>query len=378
VLGFQGKSKAASIAELIAGRKYDRALELLRAELQKRRNDPRLRLQLSDVLVLSGNAKQATDVLHALADDLALGGEAAKAIAVLKKVKALDPGRPEVEEKLAYLIAQQARPTPDPWRRARQALGRDAHPTQAPDRASPAEGQFPGDIEELSDSESDLATATTEGGGDLTEQPGEDAGAAVAAPPEAGDVEIEFDGEPPREALLALIEDVFVPGDEASRLKVAAEPSAAPVAVVATPLFRDFAIEELVEIIRGLKLRRYQAGEILTTEGEAGSSLFVLTAGSARAYVRNAAGRNALVRPLVEGDFFGEISLLTGAPRTATITAASRCELLEIDRETLDAIAQRHPHVWIVLKEFYDQRKDSTLEAAARGLPGDVPGEVRR
>jgi CRP-like cAMP-binding protein len=65
-----------------------------------------------------------------------------------------------------------------------------------------------------------------------------------------------------------------------------------------------------------------------------------------------------------EGDFFGEISLLTGGPRTATVTAATRCELLELDRATLDEIARAHPRVLDVLRRFSEERAAATAGAA--------------
>jgi CRP-like cAMP-binding protein len=84
--------------------------------------------------------------------------------------------------------------------------------------------------------------------------------------------------------------------------------------------------------------------------------------------VRNPAGRHIQVREIHEGDFFGEISILTGKPRSATITAGARCELLELDRPTLDAISKSHPHVLEVLKDFYAQRANSAQESRARGM----------
>jgi hypothetical protein len=177
-----------------------------------------------------------------------------------------------------------------------------------------------------------------------------------------------------RNELLALIEDVFAPGAE-ERLAVAAGDAAgAPVAVLGTPLFEDFTAGELVELIHGLELRRFEPGEIVVTEGEPGASLFVLTTGKVRAYVKNAAGRNAKIRDLMEGDFFGEVSLLRGVGRTATVTAVTRAELLELDRETLNGISQRHPRVWGVLKQFYDRRAGSTLETVARESGPDNEG----
>ena len=139
-------------------------------------------------------------------------------------------------------------------------------------------------------------------------------------------------------------------------------------AALGTPLFRGMSPQEIVAVIRGLTLRSFEAGHILVTEGEAGDSLYVLTTGRCRAFVKNPKGRNVEVRELNEGDFFGEISMLTMQPRSATVTTATPCELLELDRESLDSILASHPHVMEVLEEFYKARSDSTLEAAIRAM----------
>jgi CRP-like cAMP-binding protein len=63
-----------------------------------------------------------------------------------------------------------------------------------------------------------------------------------------------------------------------------------------------------------------------------------------------------LLGELTEGAFFGEGSILTGQPRAASVVAWSACELLELDRATLDSIVATHPHVLDVLKEFGAKR----------------------
>jgi CRP-like cAMP-binding protein len=63
-----------------------------------------------------------------------------------------------------------------------------------------------------------------------------------------------------------------------------------------------------------------------------------------------------LAREMEEGDFFGEISVLSGSVRTATVTAKTRCELLELNRAALDDICGRQPHVREVMKEFSQRR----------------------
>jgi signal-transduction protein with cAMP-binding, CBS, and nucleotidyltransferase domain len=172
-----------------------------------------------------------------------------------------------------------------------------------------------------------------------------------------------------RDELMALIEDVFRPVPEGlAALEAQADGAEPPPASIESPLFKDLAREELAAFVRGLRLVTVEPGEIVVTEGEPRGSLFVITSGTLRAYVRHASGRSLPIRDLREGDFFGEISILTGSPRTATLTAATRCELLELDRPTLEAICKTHPHMWVVLKEFHDQRANNTVEAAIRQM----------
>jgi len=109
-----------------------------------------------------------------------------------------------------------------------------------------------------------------------------------------------------------------------------------------------------------------EAGEIVVSEGQPGDSLFVLTEGTVRVYVRNQTGRNVQIREMDEGAFFGEISILAGKPRTATITCKTACDLLELDRPTLDAISEKHPRVLEVLQQFYDERANSDIEETIR------------
>jgi cAMP-dependent protein kinase regulator len=116
-------------------------------------------------------------------------------------------------------------------------------------------------------------------------------------------------------------------------------------------------------VIHDLELLSFEPGDILVAAGAPGDSLFILSTGSVKAYVRNPKGHYLRVHTLVEGDFFGEISVLTGKPRTATLVAASRCEVLELKKEKLDALSRTHPQVREVLQRFRDERARSTIDA---------------
>ncbi|PYQ55635.1 MAG: hypothetical protein DMF78_01435 [Acidobacteria bacterium] len=171
--------------------------------------------------------------------------------------------------------------------------------------------------------------------------------------------------------LAALISDhgagaAEVPAPPPAELEVAApEPSAAadeaavPAALapaLSSPLFGDFSREDLLAVIRGLRLLTFDPGDIIVGDGEPGDSLFVISSGRVKAFVKGAGGRYTMARELGEGHFFGEIAILYGKPRTATVTAADRCELLELERATVETIAASHPRVREVLQSFCNAR----------------------
>jgi len=140
-----------------------------------------------------------------------------------------------------------------------------------------------------------------------------------------------------------------------------------PAGVARSPLFSSFGREELAAIIHSLRLHSYQAGQVLVSEGEPGDSLFVLAAGDARVYVEGPDHHHREVRHLVAGDFFGEISLLTGGPRSATVIAATECEVLELDRAAVLGIAAHQPAVRATIERICRERSDSAEEQSARG-----------
>lgn len=132
---------------------------------------------------------------------------------------------------------------------------------------------------------------------------------------------------------------------------------------LSTPLFDGFSPDELLAVMRGLELVSFDAGDVIVAEGAPGDSMFILTSGKVKAYVKTPKGKSLKVQEFEEGDFFGEISVLTGKPRTATLTAAEPCDCLELNRATLDEINKTHPGVREVLKKFQKERALSTVQA---------------
>jgi cAMP-dependent protein kinase regulator len=143
--------------------------------------------------------------------------------------------------------------------------------------------------------------------------------------------------------------------------------------LAASSLFASFKREALVEVLASTELRSYDAGDIIVTEGESGSSLFLIVSGVVKVFTRTEDGANLLLAELGLGDFFGEVSLLTGKPRTATITAHTDVTAIELERTSFDTIVGNHPEVRTTLEDFYRRRAEDTVEAVIRRLRDDGP-----
>src|SRR5256885_1969114 len=105
---------APNISELIAKKNYGKAVEAIREQLKAGKHNPQLHIQLADVLILAKKEKEAIQVLLRVADEFAHDGFEAKAIAVLKKIDRIEPGRKDVQSKLANLVRKPAPPPPPP------------------------------------------------------------------------------------------------------------------------------------------------------------------------------------------------------------------------------------------------------------------------
>ena len=285
-----------------------KAIEVLESHFGESRWDPRMRLRLADVLLKAGKDQDAIAILIGLADELAREGFADKAVAILKKIEQVQRRNVEVMN-LAPLLRAEAAPDPEMPR----PVPAPAVPTARPRAVT--DDRFHGWLVDLvRDSVSRLRAAET-----------------PAAPVEGP-------------ALRA-----YRPG------------------LLANPLFEDFSEEELLAFIHGLKLLTFEPGDVIITEGEPGQSVFILTTGRVKVFVRGPDHRSVPLGALGEGSFFGEISTLSGRPRSATITAAAACEILELDRASLDAISASHPRVRSVLETFSAARAADPEAARARG-----------
>jgi len=136
-----------------------------------------------------------------------------------------------------------------------------------------------------------------------------------------------------------------------------------------SPLFEMLPDDERAAIVKEMEVESHDEGSVIINEGDPGTSMYLIASGEVKVYTRpsNKSGTVYLAR-LGEGDFFGEVSVLTGKPRTATITASQRTELLRLDKDKLDGVLSKYPGIRKVLEDFYQQRAQHTVEAMIESL----------
>jgi small-conductance mechanosensitive channel/CRP-like cAMP-binding protein len=123
------------------------------------------------------------------------------------------------------------------------------------------------------------------------------------------------------------------------------------------------------ELLRSLAAdsvdRVYAAGEQVIRQGDAGDSMFVIMSGSVEVTAREGDLAVAKLAVLGPDDYFGEMSLMTGAPRVATVTTLSEARLLEVGKDPFRGILSAHPELVESLGHSLRQRLAGRTQAIA-------------
>ena len=123
------------------------------------------------------------------------------------------------------------------------------------------------------------------------------------------------------------------------------------------PFFSDTPQEEFALVASKLRRRTAPAGEIIVKQGATSSSLYLVARGVIRVS-RQDGGLSRDMATLMSGDFFGEMALLHGTPRTATCRAVTPCALYELRRDDMDAVREACPRIQEALEEADARRRD--------------------
>jgi uncharacterized membrane protein len=111
-----------------------------------------------------------------------------------------------------------------------------------------------------------------------------------------------------------------------------------------------------------LEIKTFDKGQTIFNFGDAGDSLYIIRSGTVQIFVENYQGDKIILRENQPGDLFGDISLLDGGPRTATVVATEDTECLVLDRDQLLELIRKYPHAGIDLLTVMGQRLRATNE----------------
>jgi CRP-like cAMP-binding protein len=369
-------------ADLAARGKLDGAADLYRDVLAQDPRDVSSRQKLAELLRRAGRINEAIPLFTDVADRFARDGHLLKAIAICKTILELDPAHVATQAVLADLYSRRGGPAPGPAAR-RGSPASSIAPVVACVAPEPTPSSVPPPVASVAEpNPTPVSIAPPVARAAPEPQPDERHGAvpppaaapavpstrasAAAALGEAATPLSEILSAVAAAAPASLEEELLVevepgperelPGAQApAPARASAPPSPFP-ALPRVPIFSDLSRDAFLALTREMVLHRAGPGAVVLHEGDPGASFFVVATGRLAVSKRDDRGEAVTLAHLGEGDFFGEMALLSGAPRAASVTAEEETELLELRADALLALAREHPEVAASLRRFYRQR----------------------
>lgn len=127
--------------------------------------------------------------------------------------------------------------------------------------------------------------------------------------------------------------------------------------------------EEIDAVGAKSRVTVYPAGSRLMTEGEFGTSMFAIVRGEVSVTIEGRKGRAKTVAKLGPGDIVGEMSMLTGARRTATVSAVDDVTAVDIGKVAFEGMLAQKPELIDTLGTILSRRQGELKEVAAADEP---------
>ncbi|HSQ77387.1 MAG TPA: cyclic nucleotide-binding domain-containing protein, partial [Nitrospirota bacterium] len=133
--------------------------------------------------------------------------------------------------------------------------------------------------------------------------------------------------------------------------------------------------QELSRLVGQVRIETYASGEVPVHQGEPGDSFYIIKSGKVNVVVEKSFSESAVVATLGPGNFFGEMSLLTGAARTASIHVTEDAEFIVVDKESFSSTLANNPSIAESMSHILSERQ-AGLDAERERL--DAAGLERR
>lgn len=132
-------------------------------------------------------------------------------------------------------------------------------------------------------------------------------------------------------------------------------------------LFEGLADDDLADLGRALLSQAYSAGSMVVTQGETGSSMFIVESGELNIHLPSEASGRISLKDIARGEFFGELALFDHLPRSASVVATTDVVLLELQRATLeDYLSSRPRAAMAILRTMGERLRETNALLSAR------------
>jgi len=132
------------------------------------------------------------------------------------------------------------------------------------------------------------------------------------------------------------------------------------------PFFVPLQETEREELAEDATMHVYNAGEMIIREGDLGRSVYIILDGRVKVFTRDDVGNELPLATLGVGQFFGEMSLVSGKPRSSSVTAMELSVLVELSYGSMAKVIDQNLAVKEVLEEYHKVRKQDTLDKLAK------------
>lgn len=143
----------------------------------------------------------------------------------------------------------------------------------------------------------------------------------------------------------------------------------------AVPLFASLDEASLEELRGLLRMRSLPHGTVLFKKGDAGDAMFLIEDGRVRVYLVDAEGDEVALAEFERGEFFGEMALIDGKPRTAHARVVDEARLAALGRDDFLRYVRRHPEVALAMVSVISERLRRTDDLLHRRVTRNVNEE---
>jgi CRP/FNR family cyclic AMP-dependent transcriptional regulator len=144
------------------------------------------------------------------------------------------------------------------------------------------------------------------------------------------------------------------------------------------PLFSSLTEAQLEGVAAGSARRSYPRGRTIVAEGEASQSMYILLAGRAKVQRSDSEGKEVILAVIGSGEFFGEMSLIDDAPRSASVITLETCEFMAVGKDIFKTILMQSPELCMaVMRGLVRRLREADMKIETLALL-DVYGRVAR